>query len=580
MMARLPLSPLAWGIAAALIVAVPQLRFAEFNSDDYSHLAVLEGIEIHRGMDSLHLYVFLDGSPDLVARRMAEGPTAWYSDPSATIRFFRPLSSALLALNHRIAGLEPLGYAIHSLLWYLLLIVLVSLLYRRIFPTPSGGGSHPGTYLALVMFALSSSNCSLVMWSATRWILISATFGLAGLIAHLRWREEGWMPGLPLSLLAFSAAFLAGEASLSVLAFLAAYEIVGNPQPLRQRVTALLPPGLLAAGYLLFYKGMGYGSTSVRAYLDPFENPAGFLVALPTKVAAMLGELFLGIPSAPWFFPAMRSGRAMAGLAAGVLVTLFIYPCWQRSARRQRRRVLWMVAGMLGSLLPLAARAPNPHILLIPFVGGAFLVSFAGCYWWRCARERLDARSGLAALAGLGFAFALLIRPPFVWFGFGPGWRQAHDQLEQFHTQSIVSDVLPGQKAVFLNFNSWALEFHGYYYRKVMGLPMPDAWWHLSRSPLEHRYRRTGANTLELEVMNGGLAAPALSRQGDVRSLPGLEITILEMGPEGITRVRFEFDHELTHSAYRFMVWRGGTLESAEVPAVGGMLVVNQATTS
>ena len=578
MSVRIPLPPLAWGIAAALSVALPQLRFAEFNSDDYSHLAVLEGIEIHRGMDPLHLYGFLDGSRDLVARRMAEGPTAWYADPSATIRFFRPLSSALMTLNHRIAGLEPLGYAIHSLLWYLLLIVLVGLLYRRVFPTPSVGGSHPGIYLALVMFALSSSNCSLVMWSATRWILISATLGLAGLTAHLKWREEGWMPGLPLSLLAFSAALLAGEAALSVLAFLAAYELVGNARPLKQRLTALLPPGLLAAGYLLFYKAMGYGSTAVPAYLDPLENPAGFLFALPTKVAAMLGELFLGIPSAPWFFPAMRSGRVIAGLAAAALATLFIYPSWQSSPRRQRRRVLWMVAGMLGSLLPLAARAPNPHILLIPFVGGAFLVSFAGGYWWRRARERLDARSGLGALAGLGFVFALLVRPPFVWFGFGPGWQQAHDQLEQFHTQSIVSDVQPGQKAVFLNFNSWALEFHGYYYRKVMGLPVPDAWWHLSRSPLEQRYRRTAANTLELEVISGGLVGPALSSQGDVHSLPGLEITILETGSAGVTRVRFEFDHELTHSDYRFLAWRGGTLESAEIPAVGGTLVVNRST--
>ena len=174
MSTKLPLSALALGVVAALLVAFPQLRYAEFNTDDYSQLAVLESIEIHRGMDPLHLYGFLNGDPELVAQRMAEGPTAWYSDPSATIRFFRPLSSVLMALNHRAAGLEPIGYAIHSLLWYLLLIVLVGVLYSRIFPRASGGRSHPGIYLALVMFGISSSNCSLVMWSATRWILISA----------------------------------------------------------------------------------------------------------------------------------------------------------------------------------------------------------------------------------------------------------------------------------------------------------------------------------------------------------------------------------------------------------------------
>jgi len=40
-------------------------------------------------------------------------------------------------------------------------------------------------------------------------------------------------------------------------------------------------------------------------------------------------------------------------------------------------------AAMLGSLIPLSGRPPNPHVLIIPFIGGSVLVGFILFYWWR-----------------------------------------------------------------------------------------------------------------------------------------------------------------------------------------------------
>jgi hypothetical protein len=566
---------------AALLVVVPQLRFAQFNTDDYSHLAVLEGIEIHRGMDSLTLYSFIDGDPDLLSERMAHGPTTWNSDPTVTIDFFRPLSSAMMTLNHEIAGLNPLGYAIHSLLWYLLAIALLGLLLTRVFPETRGGWPHPAAYLVLVMFALSASNYSTVMWNASRWVLISTALGLAGLIAHLKWREERWTPGLFLSLLAISASLLAGEASLAMLAFLAAYELFGNSEPLRKRLMALLPVTLLVLAYLAYYKVMGHGSTGLAAYLNPLENPIAFISALPSKALAMVGELFLGVQCSAWFFPAQRARTVVAGLAAMVLVGALLYPTWRTSPGRQRRRIAWMIAGILGSLLPLAARMPNPHLLIIPAVGSTVLVGFILHHSWRDTREKRNPLNILRLLTGFVFIYILLLRPPFAWFESGREWQSAHDRVERFHSQSIVSELRADQKAVFLNFNSWDLEFHGYYYRQVQGLTMPEAWWHLSRSSLGHRYHRTAPDTLEMEVIDGGLANPPtedgspLFEKGDVRQLPGLHITILGVDPRGLTRVRFKFNRPLTDDHYRFMAWRGPSLESVDLPPVGGSISVN-----
>jgi hypothetical protein len=481
-----------------------------------------------------------------------------------------------MALNHRVAGLNPLGYAIHSLLWYLLAIALLGVLVMKVFPEPRGGRFHPALYPVLVMFALSSSNFSTVMWSAARWILISTTLSLAGLIAHVKWREERWTPGLLLSLLAISAALLAGEASLAMLAFLAAYELFGNSEPLKRRMVALLPTTLLVLTYLAYYKAMGYGSTGLTAYLDPLERPVAFLSALPSKALAMLGELFFGFQSIVWFFPNRRSQTVMAGLSAVFLVGLLLYPIWKRSPGYRRRRIGWMIVGVLGSLLPLAARMPNPHILLAPIMSSSVLVGFILWHSWRDTTRKTSALNILRLLASLAFVYTLLIRPPFAWFALANGWQNAHENLEHFHSQSILNDLQPHQKAVFLNFNSWNLEFHGYYYRRIRDLPMPAAWWPLSRSPLQQRYHRTARDSLELEVIGGGIGGgnPRL-KKGDVRELTGLQVTILDADARGATRVRFTFEAPLTDDAYRFMAWRRGNLESVDIPPVGESILVN-----
>lgn len=566
-MKRILLFPITWGIVAALLVTVPQLQHSQFRDDDYVQLTVLAGKVAYPWMGPLNLYGFVSGNPDHVSEHISKGPSTWAMEPTTKVNFFRPLSSALMTLNYKIFGLNPLPYSIHNLLWYLAAIFFLGILLLRVFPQPRGDRYHPAVYIVLVMFAVSASHFPAVFWNAARWILVSLTLGLAGLAAHLKWREENWRPGRFLSLLAFIFALLAGEASLAVLAFLAAYELFGRSDPFKKRLMALFPGAFIVVVYLVIYKALGCGTAGIGAYLDPFNDTAAFLTALPSKFSAMLGELFLGAQSSLWYFPQRRPEVVLTGAAAVVLVGLLLFPLWKQSYPRRRRRICWMITGMLGSLIPLSSRTPNPHILVIPFIGGSVLVGYILYYWWRRIKKKILFRNGLALLACSAFIFIQFIRPPFSWFRASEEWQAAHERLEQFHHQSVLMELQPHQKAIFLNFSNWSFEFHGYYYRKLVGLPMPDAWWRFTASTVSLRYHRTADNKLEMEIMNPGTAeSPG---KGKVIRLPGLRVTVLSTNAKGPTRVEFKFDRSLADDMYRLLEWRDGRLHLITPPPVG-----------
>ena len=107
-------------------------------------------------------------------------------------------------------------------------------------------------------------------------------------MAHLRWREERWRPGLPLSLLGFAVGLAAGEVALSVLAYLFAYELFAAPGTPKARVRALCPTALILIAYLLHYRLAGYGAAASGLYLDPFRSPLEYLAAAPTDKRAAL----------------------------------------------------------------------------------------------------------------------------------------------------------------------------------------------------------------------------------------------------------------------------------------------------
>jgi hypothetical protein len=135
-------------IALGIILALPALA-APFFVDDYIHLAFLEDIfPVHRQWWNLYTFVPDDSSQRETMLRY--GMTPWWSSPELKLVLVRPLASAVLTLDHFLFGRHAFGWHLHSLLWWAVLLVSVSRLYRRRVPASVAT-------LALAMFAMSAS---------------------------------------------------------------------------------------------------------------------------------------------------------------------------------------------------------------------------------------------------------------------------------------------------------------------------------------------------------------------------------------------------------------------------------------
>jgi hypothetical protein len=238
-------------VSVATLLALPSLCIGVF-MDDYAHLAILEGYPmVGKPFD---LFTFAPGDAERLRPFMERGPFPWWTYPEARFSFFRPLSSALAVFDHAVFGRHFVWWHVHSILWYAVTVFAAGLVLRRALPAPTAAA-------ALLLFAIDDVHWMPAAWLANRNSLVSAAPSLLGLYAHLRWRQDGWRPGLVLSLAGYGAGLLGGETALAAPAYALAYEACAGPGVARQRVRAIMPAALLVFVYLLLYKFYGYGAS-------------------------------------------------------------------------------------------------------------------------------------------------------------------------------------------------------------------------------------------------------------------------------------------------------------------------------
>jgi hypothetical protein len=583
-MKKLLRTPIIWGILAALLVAVPQLQFYKFFGTDCTHIGILEGTLDYPGMGPLALYQFSDGSLEHMNEIISEGFYPWFTNPRWKMNFCRHIPSGLMAMTHGVFGQTAIAYPIHSLLWYLIIIVFLGLLVRRILPGTGGWVNHPAAYMVLVIFAFSTRNAEILFYGGARWLLVATAFVLAGFLAHLKWREENWKPGRFLSLAAFLAALLSGEASLAVLAFLAAYELFGSADPLKIRIKALLPTSIMVFVYLIIYRLMGYGGGGMDLYTHPFSDPVGFITALPVKLTSMIGEMLFGIISVLKINTESHANEMqtiLIGLAVLLICGLLFFPVWSKAGREQRRKYNWLIIGLFAGMLPLASVSQCSRVVLIPSLGGSILLAAIFHHWWQRIRQKPKSLAWIGGLAGLVLFGLHMVLSPYFWFVGGKEFDDFLVTFDKYHKETVLNEIQPHQKAVFLNGTGGGADiiFSGYYYRKSKGLPMPESWWPLAFSNIKGSYHRTNDNTLVLEVSEGsvyGTSPVFLVRKlesplikGDVIKLKGLHIKVLEVNQTGPTQVEFKFDLSLDDNSFRFYKLHEGKLQSIKPPPQG-----------
>jgi len=299
----------------------------------------------------LSLFRFTTGRAEDNRALMDQGVLLpWWSDPHHKNAFFRPLSSLTHVLDF--AWLKaPWLMHVHSVLWWVALVLGVAHIYARIDPAAAQGERSQtmtrAAWLAVLLFAIDDAHGMTVAWIANRNALIAATLALPALGAHHRYLTQGFTAGRVLGPLCFALGLLAGETAVAVLGYLLAHAIVLDRAPIARRVVHVLPYVAVLIAWRLAFAQLGLGSAGSGAYHDPLGEPLGYARALALHLPVLLGSQ-LGAPVADlWFWGAPAMQWMLLGVAgAGAMRVLGLAHALLRKDPVAR---LWMVGLVLSS---------------------------------------------------------------------------------------------------------------------------------------------------------------------------------------------------------------------------------------
>jgi hypothetical protein len=556
------LSPIKWAILVTVVFGAVQLPFSSFMADDFMQLGILEGVSPSTGLGPMDVYTLADGDPAHMRTLKDIGAFQWFWDPEFKAKFFRPLSSVLLIVDHEIFGLNPIGYSLHNILWFAALIIAAGFLMQRAVPGRISS-------LAIVIFSISGIHWYVVYWTAARHIIVAASIGLWSLLAYTKWREQGWEKGRIISIFGILLSLLAGEAALGILAYFFAYELLSTDDALKQKLKNLLPFILLTVAYLIVYTSLGYGAYGGSGYLNPVSAPLGFLLAFPGRFLALAGSMIVGGHAELWMFPSIRLYMILIAVLIIILLSILLKKISLFVSTKENKSVRWMLVGSVLSLVPFSAASPGARCLVVPFVGGAVIISFVLYNWWKSVRKLPGLKLRFLSIFCWLLLFIHFVFAPIQRF-VGPGFAKELfvNRLESVLEKAGFNHQQPPQKIVLLTVPDFSIGLHSYYYQKLNREPMPESWWVLSWENCDHRLYRSGSNTFELELINGSINRPFLKKRTSIK-LTGMEVTVLKADKEGAKCIEFRFDCSLDDPSLQFLAWIDEGLKGIQMPPVG-----------
>ncbi|MFO0759405.1 MAG: hypothetical protein U0359_23125 [Byssovorax sp.] len=569
------------GIALlALFFTLPALR-AGFYSDDHAQVAFVE----HR-VPELHGSAFdvyrLVADPAERAAFMARGPLPWWTAPDFRLRFFRPLTSLLFALDHVVYGRNPVGYHLTAILLYTALLFATGRLYRRVLGPVEATSTTAA--LALLLFAIDASHGQALAWVACRHLIVTALPAVLGLLALLRYREERWRPGLGLAALGLAVALFCGESAVGAAAYFISYALLGPTSPdrpetssRRTRMLATLPFVLLLGAYAVMYKALGFGVKGSDAYIDPASSPLDFLRTLAFRVPALLGDLLAGF-SSDLAIMVPHAVLVIVGLVATVLVALLTRSIWASVTPGERAALRWLIPGAVVALALSTGGFLGSRLLFFPSIGGAL---FVAVLLRASARQMTDGISRGRRI-GLRFARGALL---FIHLFLGPLSIQnqiffvrqlSHKGLEVAYSPALAEAV---KDHVVMVWASDPLVF--LYPTTVLVADLPpgsDNTWHpLSASKGSHRVTRTGPSSLRIESLDGPMlqgsfekvfyASSRRFQVSDRVALQGTTVTVVAEKDGAPTAIEATFDRALDDPKLHLLAWVNGRLERLSLPA-------------
>ncbi|WP_437901158.1 hypothetical protein [Sorangium sp. So ce124] len=558
-------------LLAALALALPTVAIA-FYADDYILFCYLAKL-IPASPPWYDLYNFFPGAPEETRAAVSISGLPWWTDPELRIHLVRPLASALFTLERAVFGDTPLGYHLVSIALYVALVAAVGRLYLRVLPSTTAA-------LAMLIFAISGNHVHPVGWIACQHLLLAALPVVLGLLAYLRYREEGWRPGRYLGPIGLGIGLLGGEAALGGAAYWIAYKIAGPVPPgraagWRARASSVLPVlGLL--GYFAAYKAFGGGAAHTGGYIDPLTSPLAFVAAAAERLPILIGGALVAVP-ADLSVPLPKLPFIAVGLAAAAGVALLYRACLPAVPERERAALRWLVPGALLAFFTSLGGFPGSRLLLMPGLGIAPLLAVVvlrglghtpspGVASW-------PRRAGAWFLAAVHLGLAPLL--------FLAATSSSIDIARKVEDIARSAEIdAPPRKRVFIAAASDPMA--AMYPQAIRALESPESfscWSILSMNKGTHRLTRTGPSSFSLGPIGGTMLTGAFETLYRAPSSPiaagyevgqcGATIRVAEVADGRPTRLEVDLGAPLEDPGLVILAWRDGRLRRVAPPAVG-----------
>ena len=556
-------------IAIAIGLAAPALT-ADFTADDQLHRILARAEPGIAGLRSrpLDLFVFASGDPADAARLRDAGLFPWWTDPGLRLSFWRPLSSATHALDHALWPDSSTAQLAQNLLWHALGLVLVWLVFRRFL------SQRWIAVLALALYGFDDARGPVVGWIANRNALVALALALPVLLAHDRWRRDGWRPGRWLGPLAFAISLGAGESAIAILAYLGAHALWLDRGAWRERIVALAPYAIIVVVWRIAYAKLGYGTVGSGIYLDPGADPVAFASAASVRLPfLLLGQLGLPWSDLASFYPLIGGLAVMLAVAVVTIAAVGL-----ASARLLARDPVsrFFATGMVLAAVPVASTFPADRLLTFVGLGGAGLVAQLLAAALHQRDQLGDGRARRIACVAVALAMVLVhlvLAPPLLVL-------RSRSMVAVARVIERADAGIPGDPAktvILLAAPSDALAAYTPVMREARGQPRPARVYWLATSTTDVTIERVDATTLRL-TPTGGFLRYEVDRMmrsrpfavGDTVPLTGLTVEVEALTADGRpSSVLARFATPLEDPARVWLRWQGHTYVPYRPLAIG-----------
>jgi hypothetical protein len=562
---RLPL-----GLALVAVALTRRSVEGGWQLDDVFHREVLLG---RTALSPWAMFSAWHADRVFVQTSVDSGSLPWWAPDDFRVAFFRFLSVATHRFDHALWPDSAALMHAQSLAWLGLLVAAATALYRHVL----GGGWVAG--LAALAFAVDDTHVLPAAWLANRNALLATLFGLVCILAHDRWRRDGWRPGRWLAPLALALALAAGELAVATLGYLAAHALFLDPAPWRRRLIAHVPYAAVAALWACIYRAFDFGVRGSGLYVDPGADPVRFGAGVVRRASFSLLGQWTAVPADAGSFlaPLYPAGTWLFALGFVIALALLLAPLLRRDATAR-----FLATGMLLSTLPISGALPANRQLLFVGVGAMGLFAqlvqgaFAAAPWVPASRAWRAAARGFVVLSlPVHLVLAPLSASPQI------SMMQALAAPTEIAVASLPADpALAGQDLIVVNSPDYLFFVSAIpTVRELQGLPRPRRVRALATGLSPVAITRRDAQSLDVRLDHGlfrGVLARFFRdasrpfRSGHVIPLGGLTVTVLEAGEDGSpTRILYRFDRSLEDAALRWVSWQDGVYVPFVPPALG-----------